>query len=1032
MVDMVADKTDSLQDERWCVLALVALFLPRDDLEGGTWSALCLRQVADCYKLRDCHKAAVKPLLGLQESSTLEGTSASRTNLGPISSILAAGVRQAVRVLLLRDVFGWLTLSRCYDARARTVLRRIAFVLEVPWRELAILEKEMGLVLHHRSVDPTTNRVPGSSHVSTLLSSFTSLDISLAPKLAAAMYHDSVNVSHMLPLFGIGDERVWGNWGTSDALSSAVCPLRDALFGSDGRGLSLYGTDSWNSERSGEFKFDAQPGGHCGMSVNVCIGGFLRDAADFHRPWGVPIPKAHLSFEERLQRFFRARGDHRRAKAVQQELNSFRQQCAVTAAMKVTGICSPIPSKNMGFISSRGVTARPADARHKSRTWPKLFSFQDQPSQGQEPSFYDLGRKLTPLEQGWFRARVCVECGVPDIEPDPFVQAGARQALHDEEPISAMGDINRVLARRATFLRSSPFAGVATGTELGSPGEASDVRTEKEAERRDSKDVFLSVKSSDGTESSGRAAPVCVEASGATPAAGKTAVANALSAAEEHRGTNMAARQASAEDLAGLLVNASTGCSGDVFHSGIEKARSQRLRQWLKMQQFQVSDTALDSAPPGEEVWVNLHQEDVVVPTDGGRVWWWQQRHANSGDHYILRWQTELLQELGTLLNMLASEVDEIAAYSVTQFVLRPLRCRPGTIPTPLMRAAMIIDPTWMKVAEHADIAGCQLAETLLMRRHGNRPVTLVGYSFGARVIFVCLCRLARFHQQWLERTVHRRRRMEHEGTLVVEATDAMVDLDGYECYLKVTFHGERSIQAERNDSPQSHAVPAAPCCGGIISWADCKEAALSFLAFMPVEPGPARGAGRQEEKLELVVELWKRDSFMGFPTDEIVGSGKVDVRGAMAHANKRQVLKLDLTRKISEGKMASWISSQAVAAVVSLKVAFYVNSCSGAAGIVENAVLMGAPLSCMDTSQWQAAARMVSGRMINAYSSKDWILAMMYWHNEWGSNVAGLGPVGHSEVENVDLSSDIDATTDYARRLPEVIQKLNLYPDAT
>lgn len=34
---------------------------------------------------------------------------------------------------------------------------------------------------------------------------------------------------------------------------------------------------------------------------------------------------------------------------------------------------------------------------------------------------------------------------------------------------------------------------------------------------------------------------------------------------------------------------------------------------------------------------------------------------------------------------------------------------------------------------------GRQLAEVLVQRQHGKRPVTLIGFSLGARVIYYCL-----------------------------------------------------------------------------------------------------------------------------------------------------------------------------------------------------------------------------------------------------------------------------------------------------
>ena len=61
------------------------------------------------------------------------------------------------------------------------------------------------------------------------------------------------------------------------------------------------------------------------------------------------------------------------------------------------------------------------------------------------------------------------------------------------------------------------------------------------------------------------------------------------------------------------------------------------------------------------------------------------------------------------------------------------------------------IDGTWTLVIGRSDEAGKELARSLLINKGGHRPVTLVGYSFGARVIYSCLKALAVYQDKWEE-----------------------------------------------------------------------------------------------------------------------------------------------------------------------------------------------------------------------------------------------------------------------------------------
>ena len=72
--------------------------------------------------------------------------------------------------------------------------------------------------------------------------------------------------------------------------------------------------------------------------------------------------------------------------------------------------------------------------------------------------------------------------------------------------------------------------------------------------------------------------------------------------------------------------------------------------------------------------------------------------------------------------------------------------------------------------------------------------------------------------------------------------------------------------------------------------------------------------------------------------------------------------------------------------------------------GIVENVILIGAPVTC-ETGAWKNARKMVSKRLINAYSSKDWALRFLYRADQFAIGCAGLTPVlDCDEIEQIDI----------------------------
>ncbi|XP_053546279.1 transmembrane and coiled-coil domain-containing protein 4 isoform X2 [Bombina bombina] len=115
----------------------------------------------------------------------------------------------------------------------------------------------------------------------------------------------------------------------------------------------------------------------------------------------------------------------------------------------------------------------------------------------------------------------------------------------------------------------------------------------------------------------------------------------------------------------------------------------------------------------------------------------------HSTEQYCLAWESKYLRELGnaldTLLNGLVNMVaQEALKYTILSGIVTAL-----TWPASLITVASVIDNPWGVCLSRSAEVGKHLAHILLTREQGRRPVTLIGFSLGARVIYFCLQELA-------------------------------------------------------------------------------------------------------------------------------------------------------------------------------------------------------------------------------------------------------------------------------------------------
>ncbi|KIK62267.1 hypothetical protein GYMLUDRAFT_42206 [Collybiopsis luxurians FD-317 M1] len=114
------------------------------------------------------------------------------------------------------------------------------------------------------------------------------------------------------------------------------------------------------------------------------------------------------------------------------------------------------------------------------------------------------------------------------------------------------------------------------------------------------------------------------------------------------------------------------------------------------------------------------------------------------GDVFSVLWEPEMIRETGSALKILTGEVLSQIGQTVLQATVMATLMTALQWPIILTKLGYLIDNPWSNALDRARAAGLVLASVLRERQLGVRPVTLIGFSLGARVIFYALLDLAK------------------------------------------------------------------------------------------------------------------------------------------------------------------------------------------------------------------------------------------------------------------------------------------------
>ncbi|PNS16843.1 hypothetical protein CAC42_4807 [Sphaceloma murrayae] len=121
----------------------------------------------------------------------------------------------------------------------------------------------------------------------------------------------------------------------------------------------------------------------------------------------------------------------------------------------------------------------------------------------------------------------------------------------------------------------------------------------------------------------------------------------------------------------------------------------------------------------------------------------WKVLGPTSAETFALRFELSALLALGNALTSLLKSA--AWSYARSEIIKRTVfaSLTAALWPLALLKVSRVIDNPFSVAKSRADKAGEVLADAIINKAQGERPISLVGYSLGARVIYICLKKMA-------------------------------------------------------------------------------------------------------------------------------------------------------------------------------------------------------------------------------------------------------------------------------------------------